>query len=77
MQIGTQELGDEVDVLEGRDEDIGEGDDVLVLDVLEEFEFTVGALGEDGCREGLHDLLDSDRGARELVLGRAVEIRRI
>ena len=34
--------------------------DVLVLYVLEELEFAVGALGEDGGGEGLHDLLDRD-----------------
>lgn len=47
MQVGPEELGDEVDVLEGRDEDVGERDDVFVLDVFEEFEFAVGTLGED------------------------------
>lgn len=47
MQIRTEELSDEIDVLEGGDKDVGEGDDVLVLDVLEKFELAVGALGED------------------------------
>ena len=39
-----------------------------MLDVLEELELAVSALREDGGVEGLHDLLDRDRGARELVL---------
>jgi hypothetical protein len=41
---------------EGGDEDVREGDDVLVADVLEQLELAVGALGEDRGREGLHDL---------------------
>ena len=41
---------------------------VFVLDVLEELELAVSALREDGGVEGLHDLLDRDRGAGELVL---------
>lgn len=49
MQVGTEELGDKVDVLERGNENVGERDDVFVLDVLEELELSVGALGEDGC----------------------------
>jgi hypothetical protein len=33
---------------------------VFMLDMLEEFELAVGALGEDRCAEGFHDLLDGD-----------------
>ena len=44
---------------------------VLMLDVLEQLEFTIGALGEDGRRKGLHDLLDRSAGAGELVFGGA------
>jgi len=40
---------------------------VLVLNVLEEFEFAVGSLTEDGCAEGLHDLLYRHRGSCELI----------
>jgi len=39
-----------------------------VLDVLEEFELTVGAFREDRCVEGSLDLLDGDRCACEVVL---------
>ena len=39
-----------------------------MLYVLEELEFSVRALAEDGCAEGLHDLLDRDRRPRQLVL---------
>ena len=46
----------------------GRTTNVLVLYVLEELEFAVGALGEDGGGEGLHDLLDGDRGVGELVV---------
>lgn len=49
MQVGTEELGDKVNVLERRNENVGERDDVFVLDVLQELELSVGALGEDGC----------------------------
>lgn len=48
MEVGSQELRDKVDVLERGDEDVRERDNVLVLDVLEELEFAVGALCEDG-----------------------------
>lgn len=77
MQIRTKELRYKVNVLEWGDEDVGEGDDVLVLDVLEEFEFAIGALSEDGSRKGFHDLLDGDGGACELIFGRTVEFRRV
>jgi len=46
---------------------------VLMLDVLEQLEFTIGALGKDGRRKGLHDLLDRSAGAGELVFGGAGE----
>jgi hypothetical protein len=39
-----------------------------VLDVLEKFEFAIGAFGEDGRAEGLHNLLDSNGCACELIL---------
>jgi hypothetical protein len=28
VQVGAEELGDEVDILEGRDEDVAEGNDL-------------------------------------------------
>jgi hypothetical protein len=71
VEVSAEELGDKVDVLEGRDEDVGKGDDVLVAQVLEKLELTVRPLGEDWGGERLHDLLDRHRGARKLVLGRA------
>jgi hypothetical protein len=53
VEVGTEELGDKVDVLERRDEDVGKADDVLVSDMLQELQLTIGALGEDGgtCRK--------------------------
>lgn len=42
-----------------------------MAEVLEQLELSVGALGEDGGGEGLHDLLDSDILVRELVAGGA------
>ena len=47
MEVRSEKLGDKVDILEGRNEDVGEGDDVFVLNVLEELEFAIGTLGED------------------------------
>lgn len=47
MQVGSEEFGDKVDILEGRDEDIGQADDVLVTDVFQELEFSIGTLCED------------------------------
>lgn len=44
--------------------------DILVLNVFEEFELTVGAFGEDGRAEGFHDLLDGDGCTCELILCR-------
>lgn len=42
--------------------------DVLMLDMLEELELAISALAQYWGAEGLHDLLDRDRGASELVL---------
>ena len=53
------------------------GTDVLVLDVLEKLELAISALAEDGGGEGLHDLLDSDRRACELVFGGASRDARV
>ena len=46
---------------------------IFVLDVLEKFELTISAFGEDGRAEGLHDLLDSNGCTCELVLCRTGE----
>ena len=42
--------------------------DVFVLDVLKKFQLAIGAFGEDRRAEGLHDLLDSNGCACELIL---------
>lgn len=44
---------------------------VLVLEVLEQLEFSVCPLCKHGSAEGLHDLLDCDRLPSELILRRA------
>jgi hypothetical protein len=49
---------------------VSEPSHVLVLDMLEQFELAIGALGENRGAERLHDLLDRDRGPRELVFRR-------
>lgn len=45
---------------------------VLVADVLQQLELSVGPLAQYRCRKRLHDLLDGDRGVCELVLCGAV-----
>jgi hypothetical protein len=42
-----------------------------VSQMLQELELSVGAFGEDGCAEGLHDLLDGDILVGELIASRA------
>ena len=63
VEIRSQQFGDEINIFKWGNKNIGESDDVLVLDVLEELEFSIGALGENRSGEGLHDLLDGDRCA--------------
>lgn len=46
---------------------------VFVLEVLEQLELTVCALGEHRSAEGLHDLLDGDILAGKLISGGTVE----
>jgi hypothetical protein len=41
-------------------------------EVLQELEFSIGSFGEDGGRERLHDLLDRDRLACQLIFRRAL-----
>jgi len=70
VKIGAQKLGDEVDVLERGDEDVAKTDDILMPQVLQQLQFTVGTLGQDRCAERLHDLLDSNGLVCELILCR-------
>ena len=58
--------------LAGRERGVEETD-VFVLDVLEKFELTIRAFGENRRAEGLHNLLDSNGCACELVLCRTEE----
>ena len=41
---------------------------VLVAQMLEKLQLAVCALGQNGCAEGLHDLLDCDGRRSELIL---------
>lgn len=45
---------------------------IFMLQVLEQLQLSVGALGQDRCAEGLHNLLDRNRLSRKLILGRTV-----
>lgn len=59
-------------IFQWRDEDVTEGDNIFVLQVLQQLELSVCSLGKYGSAEGLHDLLDGDIGAGELVFGGAM-----
>jgi hypothetical protein len=37
--------------------------------MLQQLQLSISPLAQDGRREGLHDLLDGDGGAAELILG--------
>ena len=41
---------------------------IFVLDMFEKFELAIGTLAEDWSAERLHDLLDRNRGAGQLIL---------
>lgn len=71
MQVGSEQFCNEIDILKRGDEDVAKGDDVLVSQVLEQLQLTVGPLGQDGCAEWLHDLLDGNILVGELVSGGA------
>ena len=45
---------------------------VLMAQMLEKLQLAVCALGQNGCAEGLHDLLDRHRRASQLVFSRAM-----
>lgn len=73
MQICTEELSDKVDIFQRGNEDIREGDDILVANMLEELELSISSLCQDRSGEWLHDLLDGDALTSQLVLCRTYE----
>lgn len=50
-----------------RNEDVRERDNIFMAQMLEELEFAVRALRQDGGTEGLHDFLHSHFLARQLI----------
>ena len=92
--ICSEQLGDKVNVLEGRDEDVAETDDlhivltcmstssfavsahILVPQVLQQLEFSVGSFRQDRGTDWLHDLLDGHGLVGELILCRATQCQR-
>ena len=48
---------------------------VLVPQMLQQLQLSVSPLAQNWGREGLHDLLDGDRGSSELVLGGTIGSR--
>ena len=68
MEIRTEQLSDKVNILEGRNEDIREGNDIFMSDMFEKFEFSVCPLCEYGRREWLHDFLDCHARVCQLIL---------
>jgi len=45
---------------------------ILMLQMLQQLQFSVCSLGQDGCAERLHDLLDCDILSRETIFSRAM-----
>lgn len=74
VEVGLHELLDEIDVPErleaGGEEDVEDGDDVLVAKVAEKLDLAEGAQTEHGVVKG-GDALDGDLALRWLVHGRA------
>ena len=70
MQISPEQLRHKINVLERRNENVAQGYNVLVSKMLEKLEFPVCSLCENGCGEGFHDLLNSDRLLSQLIFGR-------
>jgi len=69
MQVRSQQLRHEVDILQRADEYVAQGDDVFMLDVFQQLQLSVGSFAEDWGGEGFKDLLDRDGVAGESVLG--------
>lgn len=47
--------------------DLGGFTNIFMAQVLQEFQFTIRSLGQDGGAEGFHNLLDGDGSASQLV----------
>lgn len=67
MQVCPEEFGYEVDVFERRYEDVAKLNDIFVLEVFQQLQFSVCPLGQDRCAEGLHNLLYGDILVLELI----------
>lgn len=55
----------------------GDSTYILVLEMLQQLQLSVGSLGQNRCAERLHDLFDCDIGTSEVVFGRATQTARI
>lgn len=75
MKISSEQFCNKVDILQRAYKNIGEGDDVFVPDMLEQFEFPVSPLGKDGSAEWLHNLFDGHAGISELIFGAAYQAK--
>lgn len=67
VQVCALELGDKINILQGRQENVVQRDQILVAQVLEQLEFSVCSLCKHRRQEGLHDFLHGDVLARQLV----------
>jgi len=74
VQISPEQLCHKVYVLERRNENVAQGYNVLMSKMLEKLEFPICSLCENGCGEGLHDLLDGDGLLSQLIFGRTAII---
>lgn len=74
---GDQALGKgDEHILQGRDEDVTQRDDVLVPQMLKQLQLSVCSLGQDRGAERLHDLLDGHILSSELIFGGATHQKR-
>lgn len=75
MQVSTEELCHKVQVLQGRDEDVTQTNDVFMANMLEQLQFSVRALRQHRRAEGLHHLLDGHGRVSEFVVSTAYEAK--
>ena len=72
MQVGVHELVDNIDVFEvlriGREQKVPHANDVLMLQMSQQLDFTQGAPGVCQVFEGVLDLLDCYLLARDCIL---------
>lgn len=75
VEVCALQLGNKVDVLQRRQKDIVERDQVLMAQVLQQLEFSVGSLGQHRRGKRFHDLLHRHVLSSELIDRQAHEAK--